>query len=100
EILKQKVPMSVTTDEGKANYILTGTAVKREGSHKWYNYLTGTEGMTDSVQSSISLINKKDKTVVWGGNAGDRSFFWGILKRGGERKVALRVVRKLKVDCF
>lgn len=100
EIVQQKVPVSVVLNENAADYVITGTAVKKDGSNKWYHYATGTQGTTDSVQSSISLIEKKDKVLVWADNAGDRSFFWGALKRGGERKVALRLVKKFKIGVF
>lgn len=100
EMINQKVPVSLVLNEASADYILAGTAVKREGSHKWYNFLTGTAGMTDSVQTSISLVSKKEKKIVWAGNAGDRSVMFGIMKKGGERKTALRIVRKFKSDVF
>lgn len=100
EMVKQKVPVSIVLDEEGASYIITGTAVKKEGSNKWYHYLSGTAGTTDSVQSSISLIDKKNKTLVWAGSAGDRSAWWGTLKRGGERKAAVRLVREFKKGIF
>ena len=96
EILQQKLPIQVVLNEGQADYIMTGNTVKKEGSHKWFHYLTGTAGTTDSIQVAISVIDKRQKTIVWSSNAGDRSFFWGALKKGGERKAALRVVRNFK----
>ncbi len=100
EMIKQKVPVSIVVDEKSADYILTGTAVKKDGSNKWYHVLTGTAGTMDSVQASVSLINKSEKTLIWAGNAGDRSIMFGALKRGGERKAALRIVSKFKAAAF
>jgi hypothetical protein len=38
--------------------------------------------------------------MIWAGEAGDRSLWWGSLKRGGQRKVADRIVSKMKDDLF
>jgi len=42
----------------------------------------------------------KDKTLVWAGGAGDRSLFLGGWSRGGQSKVASRIVNKMKKDLF
>lgn len=100
EILKQKVPIAVVTDEKLADYVISGTAVKKDGSNKWYHYLSGTAGTTDSMQSSISLVNRREKRILWAANAGDRSIFWGTLRRGGERKIAQKLVKSFKKEIF
>ncbi len=38
--------------------------------------------------------------MVWAGEAGDRSMWYGSWKRGGERKIADRIVSKMKKDLF
>lgn len=96
EIFRKKVPLRVTTSEGEAEYILTGTMVKKEGAGKWYHYLTGTAGTADTAQASVSLFKRGEKTVLWATDVGDRSVWWGMLKKKGERKIAQRVVSKLK----
>jgi hypothetical protein len=96
EIIKQKLPIRVSLSEEKADYFLIGKSIKKDGSDKWYHYLSGTAGFKDSVQASISLVDKKSESVVWAANAGDRSIWWGALARGGERKAALRLVKALK----
>jgi len=100
EMLKQKVPLVITTQESKAAYILTGSSLDKGSNAKWYDVAFGTAGTRDSVQASVTLVRVKDKSVVWAGSAGDRSVVFGVLKRGGERKAALRVVRGLKKDLF
>jgi hypothetical protein len=47
-----------------------------------------------------STVSVKEKQLVWAGEAGDRSMWWGGLKRGGQRKVADRIVNQLKKDLF
>ncbi len=100
EILKQKLPVTLTIDEEQAAYVLTGKSVDKGSNSKWYDVVFGTAGTRDSVQGSISLIRKSDKSIVWANAQGDRSVWWGILKRGGERKVAIRLVHRMKKDLF
>ena len=45
---------------------------------------------------SVSLLDKTGTTVLWSSEAGDRSLFWGSMKRGGPRKVADRLISNLK----
>ena len=95
EIIKRKLPLSLTTDENAAEYILLGTSLK--GDDKWYHVVFGGK---DKNEGNVTLVNVKEKTVVWAGEAGDRSMWWGGFKRGGERKVADRIVSKMKKDLF
>ena len=46
------------------------------------------------------MIRVRDKTVIWAAQKGDRSIWWGSLKKGGRRKVAERLVNKMKDDLF
>ncbi len=95
EIVKKKLPVVVVTDKAKAQYILAGSFIKGDG--KWYHTALG---VTDKNEGSIQLINVKDKTLVWAGGAGDRSLFLGGWSRGGQSKVAGRIVNKMKKDLF
>jgi hypothetical protein len=95
EIIKQKLPVSITTDENSADYVLTGTSIKADD--KWYHTVFGGK---DKNEGNVTLINTKQKTVVWAGEAGDRSMWWGGFRRGGERKVADRIVSRMKKDLF
>jgi hypothetical protein len=95
EVIKQKIPVVVVTDEKDAEFILTGGSIQ-EDSH-WYNFAFGGK---DRNEGNVRLLSVKDKTMVWAGEAGDRSLWLGNLKRGGERKVADRIVRKMKSDLW
>jgi hypothetical protein len=64
-----------------------GTAAKITG-----RYL----GLHDTVNGTISLLDKTESEILWSDEAGDRNLFFGIAHRGGERKVADRLVSKLK----
>src|SRR5213594_2184048 len=83
EILKQKLPVVVVTDEASADYVLAGGSIKADD--RWYNSVFGGK---DKNEGSVKLMSVKDKALVWAGEAGDRSLWFGNLKRGGERKVA------------
>jgi hypothetical protein len=95
-LIKNKVPVTITTEEDQAEYIITGSAVK--GENKWYDTVFGAE--RDRNQGSIKLLRVEDKSIVWAGSAGDKSFWWGAAKRGGQSKVANRLARQLKKEYF
>ena len=78
--------MHLVLDERDADYILTGLSQKTEV--KWYDVVSG------------SIVGGKDRTFVWAGESGDRSLIFGALKRGGQRKLAERIVSKMKQDLF
>lgn len=97
EISKRKLPVVVVTDESLADYVITGVSVK--GDHRWYDtVVTGIE--RDKHQGNVQIVSVRDKTVIWAGEAGDRSLWWGSLKRGGRRKVAERLVGKMRHALF
>ena len=95
EIIKKKLPVTVVTEDKEADFILTGASIK--GDDKWYHTVFGGK---DKNEGSVQLISVKDKTMVWAGEAGDRSMLWGSWKRGGQRKVADRIVSKMKDQLF
>ena len=95
EIVKKKLPFVVVTEKKRADYILAGSFIKSD--EKWHHTALG---VTDQNEGSVRLINVKDKTLVWAGEAGDRSLFLGGWSRGGQSKVAGRIVSKMKKDLF
>jgi hypothetical protein len=96
-MLSKKVPATIVADEAQADFIVVGGTAK--GVHKWYDTVfTGYE--RDRNQGNVRVIRVRDKTVVWAAEAGDRSFWWGPLKKGGRRKVAERLVNKMKSQLF
>ena len=68
-----------------------------ERDDKWHHTIFGGK---DKNEGSVQLISVKDKTMVWAGEAEDRSLWWGSMKRGGQRRVADRIVNKMKKDLF
>lgn len=96
EITKKKLPVVIVMDEKEADYIINGAALK--GDNKWYHTVFGTG--KDKNEGSIQVVSVKERTVIWAGEAGDRSLLWGRLARGGKSKVASRLVGKMKKDLF
>src|SRR5215468_7556247 len=95
EIVKKKLPVVIVTERNNAEYILSGSFIKGDG--KWNRTALG---VTDKNQGSVQLLNVKDKTLVWAGQADDRSMILGGWSRGGQSKVADRIINKMKTDLF
>src|SRR5262249_10517420 len=95
EIGKQfKGRIVVVLKKEDADGILTGVneAQKGTGAKITGRYL----GLHDTVNGTMSLLDKTESNILWSDEAGDRNLFFGIAHRGGERKVADRLVSKLK----
>lgn len=94
ELVKKKLPIVVVIDEKDADFIITGASIK--GDDKWFHSVFGTG--KDKNEANIQVVSVKERAVIWAGEAGDRSLWWGSMKRGGQRRVADRLVDKLKSD--
>jgi hypothetical protein len=94
EVTKQKAPFDIVLEEKDADAILTGVSDsdKRVATQITGRYL----GLNDTATATLSLVSKDRKKILWAGEAGDRSLLLGPFTRGGERKVASRLVKQLK----
>ena len=95
EMVKQRLPLTVVLDEKDANFVLAGASIKADD--KWYHVAFGGK---DKDEGNVRLLDVKERTMIWAGEAGDRSLWYGSFKRGGERKVAERIVKQMKKDLF
>jgi hypothetical protein len=95
EFAKQfKGRVTVVLDKTEADAILAGVSDERKGTGA---QITGRYlGLHDNATGTVSLIDKTEKHILWTDEAGDRSLLFGAMKRGGQRKVASRLVSKLK----
>ena len=50
----------------------------------------------DHATGNVTIVERSTGKFLWASEAGDRSLWWGALKRGGARKVADRIVNNLK----
>lgn len=96
EIIKQRIPVTVVVEESNADLILVGKSIKADD--KWYAIAFGSA--KDKNEGNLRIIDPKTKTMVWAGEAGDRSLVYGMYKRGGQRKVAERLVKRMKEEYF
>lgn len=75
-----------------ANAVMTGTGEWHKGTAQ---AVTGRLlGLHDTATGAVTVISKD--SVLWASEAGDRSIWWGVVKRGGQRKVADRIVHNFK----
>ena len=95
EFTKQfKGQVTVVLDAQSADAILAGVGEEQKGTGA---KITGRYlGLHDVATGTVSLLDKEGKTVLWSGEAGDRNMWVGPMARGGQRKVADRLVGKLK----
>jgi hypothetical protein len=93
EMVKRKVPLQVLLAPEGADYIMTGNLVIQE-KRAWHEGWLSAE--KDHNVANIMVVDPKEKKMIWASEAGDRSWFWGSLKRGGQRKTAERLVNNLK----
>lgn len=91
---KFKNDLTVVLKPEDADAIMAGVSDHQNGTRaavtgRWL-------GLHDTATGSVSLLDKSGTTVLWSGEAGDRSLMFGVMKRGGPRKVADRLINNLK----
>ncbi len=93
EMVKKKDTLEIVTEPEHADYVMVGSGTA-EQSRKWHQgWLTAEQ---DRTSGNVRVYERVSKKLVFAGEAGDRSLWWGSLARGGQRKVASRIVSKLK----
>lgn len=86
--------VTVVLNEKDADGIITGVSEEEKGTGA---KITGRYlGLHDIATASLSMVDRDRKVILWSDEAGDRSLMFGAVRRGGERKVAERLVKKLK----
>ena len=93
EIIKKKIAIKIVADKEDADYIIQGAADESEEARRWHEgWLTSEK---DHNTAAIQLIDREGD-FLWASEAGDRSVWWGTLRRGGMRKVADRLANNIK----
>jgi hypothetical protein len=95
-LIKRKVPVSIVTNEELAEYIIVGNSVA--GQHKWYDTVFGND--KDRVQGTLQLIRVSDKSIIWAGSAGDKTYWFREWRKGGQIKVAQRLADAMRKEYF
>jgi hypothetical protein len=83
--------LKVVLKKEDADVVMKGTASK--GDDKWFHTVFGGK---DKVQGSCFIVDRGEKEILWAAEAGDRSLLWGGIRRGGQRKVADRIINQLQ----
>jgi hypothetical protein len=94
EVIKQaKGRLTVVLDKTGADAVLTGSTEEKTGVG---HAITGRYlGLEDNTTAAVSLVDPTGKQLLWATEAGDRSLILSIAHRGGDRKVAERIVSQL-----
>ena len=83
----------VVLDAKDADAILAGVGEEQKGTGA---KITGRYlGLHDVATGTVSLLDKEGNVILWSDEAGDRNMWLGPMARGGQRKVADRLVGKL-----
>lgn len=93
ELIKQKIPLNVVSSPRNANLIMTGTSTREERLMWHEGWLNRAK---DKTAGNVEVLDAGTMDLVWAGEAGDRSLLLGWYARGGQRKVASRIVGRLK----
>jgi hypothetical protein len=99
KFIKQEIPRQmkerivVVVNKDDADAILTGLDEVQSGAG---NKITGRYlGLHNVATGTLSLLDKEGKVLLWSDDAGDQALMFTALKKGGQRKVAKRLVGKL-----
>ena len=89
--MKDRIVIVVNKDDADA--ILTGIDEEQTGAGKKIGgrYL----GLHSVATGTLSMLDKEGKVLLWSDDAGDQALMFTALKKGGQRKVAKRLVGKL-----
>ncbi len=88
--LGKRIAIVPTKEEADAVISGTGSWANTTGA-----VVTGRlMGLHDTASGAVSV--EKNGVVLWSSEAGDRSLWWGVLARGGPRKVASRIADRFK----
>lgn len=89
--MKERILIVINKDDADA--ILTGIDEEQTGAG---NKITGRYlGLHNVATGTLSLLDKEGKVLLWSDDAGDQAVMFTALKKGGQRKIAKRLVGKL-----
>jgi hypothetical protein len=93
EITKKSIPLEIVLKEEDADIVMTGQSSGDE-KRKWHEgWLTAER---DHATANVMIVERETGKFLWATEAGDRSIWWGAMKRGGQRQVANRIANNLK----
>jgi hypothetical protein len=93
ELLDKNVPLKIVLKLEDAHIVLSGAGSTNDNRSWHEGWLTMEK---DHATGSAMIVDRASKQIIWAGEAGDRSLWWGAFARGGPRKVASRLVDDIK----
>jgi hypothetical protein len=86
ELVQKKVALEIVSDLDQADYVMVGNGTPEQG-RKWHQgWLTAEQ---DRTSGNIRVFDKATKKLVFAGEAGDRSLWWGHCPEAGSGKLLL-----------
>jgi hypothetical protein len=97
--VKQHIPATLVIDIGHADCQLKATS--QPNASLWQPDSGWQPGWflrhsKDKIEGTLEVIDLGTQTIVWAGEAGNRSLMWSPLRRNGNRKLAARIVKQIK----
>ena len=86
--------LTVVSRREDADAVMTGTTRKHGGAGA--RLTNGYLGAKDEFSGTVTVTDLSGTRVLWTSEAGDKATLIGILKRGGPKRVAERLVGKLR----
>jgi serine/threonine-protein kinase len=86
--------LTVVSRREDADAVMTGTSQKHGGSGS--RLTNGYLGVKDEFSGTVTITDPGGGRVLWTSEAGDKAVLIGILKRNGPKRVAERLVGKLR----
>ena len=86
--------LSVAASRENCDAVMTGTDRKKGGSAS--RFTSGYLGTKNEFTGTVTITDPSGTRVLWTSAAGDREVLIGVLKRGGPKRVAERLVSKLR----
>lgn len=95
ELLRQLgARFQIASSKEEADAVMTGSGETRGGAG---NAITGRVlGMTDEATATVRLLGIPGSKLLWIDEAGSRKVLMGVIKKGGPRKIAERLISDLK----
>lgn len=92
-MLEKKAPLTVVLRREDAHLVIAGqsTATQKTAWHE--GWLTTVK---DKTEGNVMVFDRASKQLLVAVQAGDRSLLLGVWAKGGQRKVAERLVDKIK----
>jgi hypothetical protein len=92
-LFDRQVPLNVVLKREDAHLVIAGESTATQVTAWHEGWLTKSK---DKAEGNVMVFDRATKTLIMTAQAGDRSLLLGNFAKGGQRKVAERLVDKIK----